>query len=136
MGLNVKYKDAAPFVGLDPLRRLKDIQTFELRRSRIPNILFRSIIEDMDLMLMQYGPLDEHFTAEATSRFLSPVGVFLFSSPYEKLTLLAYRSSTALFLSLASHSGIYQSQSSKGVSTPRAKSNTALGLLGPSLFLS
>ncbi|KAK2467434.1 hypothetical protein APHAL10511_000669 [Amanita phalloides] len=69
----VKYTQVAPFVGLDPAKRLLDIGTFELHRSRIPTNLFKSIIEDMDLVLMQYGPPLQHSTEEATSRFLSPI---------------------------------------------------------------
>ncbi|KAF8341292.1 uncharacterized protein EI90DRAFT_3033386 [Cantharellus anzutake] len=69
----VKYNRIAPFVGLDPLRFLRDIETFELHRSRIPTNLLRSIVEDMDIMLKQYGPLFEHETEEATSRLLSPI---------------------------------------------------------------
>ncbi|KAF8310918.1 uncharacterized protein EI90DRAFT_2870327, partial [Cantharellus anzutake] len=69
----VKYNEIALFVGLDPFRFLKDIETFELHRSRIPTNLLRSIVEDMDIMLKQYGPLSAHETEEATSRFLSPI---------------------------------------------------------------
>jgi hypothetical protein len=61
------------FVGLDPIRNMNDIATFELYRSRIPTSLFRSIVQDMDVLLHQYGPPIEHETEEATSRFLAPV---------------------------------------------------------------
>ena len=71
----VTYRDVAPFVGLDPFRRMRDIQTFELHRSRIPTTLFKSIVQDMDMMMIQYGPPDEHDHEEATSRFLSPVRI-------------------------------------------------------------
>jgi hypothetical protein len=83
----VKYEDVAPFVGLDPYRYLKDIGTFELHRSRIPTTLFKSIIQDMDMMMVQYGPLPEHEHQEATSRFLSPVRMIR-SSDYDKPRLL------------------------------------------------
>ena len=76
-GLNVskvKYADIAPFVGLDADQDLYDITTFDLYRSRIPTSLFRSIVQDMDLLLHQYGPPVDHRTEEATSRFLAPVG--------------------------------------------------------------
>ncbi|KAF8224600.1 hypothetical protein L208DRAFT_1310410, partial [Tricholoma matsutake] len=69
----VTYAAVAPLVGLDPLRSLKDIRTFEIHRSRIPTHLFKSIVTDMDVMLMQYGPPPEHLTEEARSRFFSPV---------------------------------------------------------------
>jgi hypothetical protein len=69
----VKFRDVARFVGLDHTRLLRDIGTFELHRSRIPTALFRSIVQDIDMMLVQYGPPTDHETEEATSRFLSPV---------------------------------------------------------------
>jgi len=72
---HVVYSDIAPFVGLDHTRRMKDIETFELHRSRIPTALFKSIAQDMDMMMMQYGPPLEHEHEEATSRFLSPVRI-------------------------------------------------------------
>ncbi|KAF8632531.1 hypothetical protein AX17_004817 [Amanita inopinata Kibby_2008] len=69
----VKYHQVAPFVGLEPAKQLFDIGTFELHRSRIPTDLFKSIIKDMDLLLMQYRSLGRRDTEEATSRFLSPI---------------------------------------------------------------
>ena len=69
----VKYHSIAEFVGLDPARMLNDIGTFELHRSRIPTRIFKSIVEDMDIMLIQYGPPPEQKTEETRSRFLSPV---------------------------------------------------------------
>jgi hypothetical protein len=69
----VQYQDMAPFVGLDPNRKMNDIATFDLYCSRIPTLLFRSIVQDMDILLSQYGPPVEHETEEATSRFLAPV---------------------------------------------------------------
>ncbi|KAF9030342.1 hypothetical protein BDZ89DRAFT_949763 [Hymenopellis radicata] len=67
------YAQAAPRVGLEPTRELRDIGTFEIHRSRIPTDLFRSIVVDMDIMLVQYGAPIEHGTEEATSRFFSPI---------------------------------------------------------------
>ena len=72
---NVKYLDIAPFVGLDPLRNLGDAPLFDLRRSRIPTALFRDIVMDMDVLLIQYGTLQNHTTEEARSRFLAPVSI-------------------------------------------------------------
>jgi hypothetical protein len=69
----VTYAQVAPLVGLDPGNELSDIGTFEIHRSRIPTHLFRSIVIDMDIMLMQYGAPPEHKTEEARSRFFSPV---------------------------------------------------------------
>ena len=70
---NVEYSSIADIVGLNPFQNLKDIGTFDLHRSRIPTHLFKSIVEDMDILMTQYGPLPEQKTEETTSRFLSPV---------------------------------------------------------------
>lgn len=69
----MQYVDIAPFVGLNPDRYLHDIATFNFYRSRIPASLFRSIVQDMDVLLQQYGSPFEHATEEAISQFLAPV---------------------------------------------------------------
>lgn len=69
----VTYAEAAPLVGLDPDLELQDISTFEIHRSRIPTDLFKSIVVDMDVMMVQYGPPHVHKTEEARSRFFSPI---------------------------------------------------------------
>ena len=88
-GLTVcfKFRDVARFVGLDPTRFLRDIGTFELHRSRIPTQVFKSIVQDIDMMMVQYGPPPDHENEQATSRFLSPVRM-VSSSDYDKLRLL------------------------------------------------
>lgn len=73
---NVSYAHAAPRVGLNPDLELQDVSTFEVYRSRISTELFRAIIEDMDLMMIQYGPPNVHETEEARSRFFSPVRMY------------------------------------------------------------
>jgi hypothetical protein len=83
----VKFRDIARFVGLDHTRLLRDIGTFELHRSRIPISLFKSIVQDIDMMMVQYGPPPDHENEEATSRFLSPVRM-ISSSDYDKPRLL------------------------------------------------
>jgi hypothetical protein len=75
----VKYADIAPFVGLQPGLDMDDIETFDLHRSRIPTALFESIVQDIDVMIVQYGLPVQHRTKEARSRFLSPVSVSRFS---------------------------------------------------------
>lgn len=70
---NVRFEDIASFIGLHTDSEMTDIETFYVRRSRMPTALFKSIVEDIDGMLVQYGPPIEHQTEEATSRFLSPV---------------------------------------------------------------
>ena len=69
----VTYASIAPFVGLEPSRQMKDIKNFDLHRSRIPTALFKSIVQDINPMMIQYGPPDVHETEETRSRFLSPV---------------------------------------------------------------
>ncbi|KAG2347899.1 hypothetical protein BDR05DRAFT_944885 [Suillus weaverae] len=69
----VEFQDIVPFVGLDHHRLTNDITTFPLHRSRIPTSLFKSIVEDIDMMMLQYGPPIDHETEEARSRFLSPL---------------------------------------------------------------
>jgi hypothetical protein len=64
-------------VGLDPDWGLLNIPTFDLNRSRIPTSLFKDIVEDMDVLLPQYGNLRDHVTEDARSRFLSPVRIIL-----------------------------------------------------------
>ena len=71
----VTYPQVAPLVGLDPVWELGDIGTFEIHHSRIPTHLFKSMIVDMDIMLVQYGSPAEHEMEEATSRFFSPVRI-------------------------------------------------------------
>jgi hypothetical protein len=67
------YKDVARFVGLEAPRRMHDIGTFELRRSRIPTSLFKSIAQDMDMAMTQYGPVSDLEHEEAIFQFVSPV---------------------------------------------------------------
>jgi hypothetical protein len=114
----VTYAKIAKFVGLDPYRRLKDIQTFELHRSRIPTALFKSIVQDMDMMMVQYGPIPDHDHEEATSRFLSPVRIIQHLDCDKPKHTASHRSSTVLWQSLALLLGTYRSLSS-AVASPR-----------------
>ncbi|KAH9002125.1 hypothetical protein EDB86DRAFT_2901409 [Lactarius hatsudake] len=77
-GLNVSfsdvtYEDIASFVGLDHVLRFTDVTMFELHRSRIPTTLFRDIVLDMDVLLIQYGDLQEQSNEETRSRFFAPI---------------------------------------------------------------
>ena len=72
---HVKFSNIAHFVGLDHHAALRDIDMFKLHRSRIPTSLFKVMVTDMDLMLMQYGTPTEHQTEEASSQFIAPVGI-------------------------------------------------------------
>ncbi|TDL16564.1 hypothetical protein BD410DRAFT_901961 [Rickenella mellea] len=68
----VRYTAVAPYVDLDPIASFHDASLFDLQRSRIPTPVFRTIVEDMDIMMLQYGPLD-HESEQATSRTLAPI---------------------------------------------------------------
>ncbi len=115
----------APFVGLQPHHMMRDMVKFEIHRSRIPTTLFKSIVEDMDIMLVQYGPPIEHRTVEAKSQFVSPVsaGKLLMQLSESKfalrslIVLLAY--STLLFR-------IYPNPFSKVAALPKAECSIAL----------
>jgi hypothetical protein len=65
--------EIAPLVNLDPAREFDDCPEFDQRRSHIPTALFREIVTDMGLILLQYGPMQCHRTEEARSKFLAPV---------------------------------------------------------------
>jgi len=106
---NVKYKEMASFVGLDPWHQFSDVETFDLHRARIPDALFKDILQDMDIMLMQYGPPNEHKTEEAKSRFLAPVKKMPLM-PQTCKVLTIYRSSIAWCLCLDLPLGTCQSQ--------------------------
>jgi hypothetical protein len=74
----VKYKNIAPSVGLDPLWHFYDAPVFDLNRSRIPTALFKEIVADMDTLVMQFGTLKptlrhRQITEDARSRVLAPV---------------------------------------------------------------
>jgi len=70
---NLTFPEIAPFVGLDPREELGDATFFDLHRSRIPTSLFRAILEDMNIMLIQYGNMQRQTTEEARSRFIAPI---------------------------------------------------------------
>lgn len=70
----VTYKQIAPFVGLQPNLHLRDAPTFKMHRARIPDAFFKAIIEDIEIVMKQYGPPIDH-KSEARSRFLAPASV-------------------------------------------------------------
>ena len=61
---NVKYESIASFVGLDA--GLDGYRHLELHRCRISTTLFKSIVQDIDIMLVQYEPPIEHKTEEGS----------------------------------------------------------------------
>ena len=72
---DVNYRRVAAIVGLDPSRNLLDVPVFNLRRSRIPTALFKDIVKDMDILMIQYGTPEQHKSEVARSRFLAPVSI-------------------------------------------------------------
>jgi len=77
-GLNVsfskvKYRDIAPRVGLSPELGGRDMETFEIHRARIPTSLFKEIVQDIEIVMKQYGEPVQHKNEEARSRFLAPL---------------------------------------------------------------
>ncbi|KAH9019018.1 hypothetical protein EDB85DRAFT_2010048 [Lactarius pseudohatsudake] len=70
---DVEYEDIASFVGLDYVLEFTDVTLFDLRRSRIPTTLFRDIVRDMDVLLIQYGSPRQHSNEETRSRFFAPI---------------------------------------------------------------
>lgn len=57
-------------MGLKPSLCLEDAPIFKMHRARIPNVLFREIIEDIEIVMKQYGPSDDQNVA-ARSRCLA-----------------------------------------------------------------
>jgi hypothetical protein len=68
----VTYGVIAPYVGLEPKGGCRDASTFAVDRARIPTPLFQKIVEDIQLMMKQYGPPIDHQNEKARSRFLAP----------------------------------------------------------------
>src|SRR5258708_3887342 len=97
---------------------MTEIATFEVHRSRIPTTLFKTIVQDIDILLMQYGPPIEHTTAETSSLFLSPVSASQLFIQQSK-SKFALRSLIVLFLYSALILGIFPNPSSKIV--PKAE---------------
>jgi hypothetical protein len=75
----LKYGDIALKFHLDPILMGADMKTFEVHRARIPTLLFKAIVEDISIMMNQYGESMDHKNAEATTRFLAPVSAKRFS---------------------------------------------------------
>jgi len=69
----VAYRDIAPRVGLDPLLKGNDMQAFDIHRARIPTSLFKAMVEDLGVVMNQYGEPRDHKNEEARSRFLAPL---------------------------------------------------------------
>ena len=72
-------------VGLDPNLEGYDIPFFNMSRARLPNAVFREIVQDLRVFLLQYGPIDRHKNKEARARYLS--GVYSPSSFKSPITI-------------------------------------------------
>ncbi|KAI9760483.1 MAG: hypothetical protein M1840_002411 [Geoglossum simile] len=70
---NVKFKDIAPRVWLDPHAFGRDIKELEIFRSRLPVGVFRTIFEDVQKVSIQYGRMVSHENEEARSRFIAAI---------------------------------------------------------------
>jgi hypothetical protein len=70
---NVKYKDIAAYVWLDPSAGGEDIRPLETFRSRIPKEVFRKICTDVDRATVQYGRMSFHDNEEARGRYITSV---------------------------------------------------------------
>jgi hypothetical protein len=68
---NVKCKEVAPYVWLDPGAEGSDILPLKTFRSRIPADLFGDICMDVDIAMEQYGRLEDDGNEEARSRFIT-----------------------------------------------------------------
>ena len=79
----VRYEDIAPLVGLDsPYESFNSFPTFHLSKSCIPTGLFKSVVQDMDILPLQYDlvydpDLHEYNACEEFSRMFSPVSFSL-----------------------------------------------------------
>lgn len=73
----VGFEVVAPLVGLRPEVQLRDVSHFLICRARIPNNLFARIVDDVQVMVNNYGPHREHENEEATSRAIAPVRLSL-----------------------------------------------------------
>ena len=93
----VEYAAVAPLVNLKPKRNLNDIKSFPIRRARIPTTMFRTIVEDMDVLLPQYGSFSFHKNDEARSRFLAPVSNPSLRSGYYLLIFKIFNRLVAAF---------------------------------------
>jgi hypothetical protein len=93
-GLNVsfsevKYCHIAPLVGLKNKLAGSDMKAFKIHRARIPTYMFKEIIQDVEIIMTQYGDPAEHQTKEAILRFLATVRSETSASPMLFWRLLA-----------------------------------------------
>ena len=58
---------------LDPFDEGNDIPGFKIQRARIPTTLFKFLVEDLNIIMKQYGGNYYHKNEEAKSRFFAAV---------------------------------------------------------------
>lgn len=54
--------------------------SFIVHRARITTLLFKKVVEDLEIAMNHYGEPLDHKNEEARSRFISPVGPFYLCS--------------------------------------------------------
>jgi hypothetical protein len=69
----VTYKQMAPLYGFNPVKLTDDWPTFLVSRARLPGEVFLDIVQDMNLVLNQYGDPMAQKTEIARSSYLSPM---------------------------------------------------------------
>lgn len=69
----LRYDDTAPKVGLEPVRLGHGIPTFDMQRARLPDDLFRDIIQGLRMAAHQYGTPYQHRNEGVRSRYISAV---------------------------------------------------------------
>jgi hypothetical protein len=69
----VTYKQMAPLYGIDPVKLTDDWPTFLVPRARLPGEVFLDIVQDMNIILNQYGDSMSQKTEIARSSCLSPM---------------------------------------------------------------
>jgi hypothetical protein len=58
-------------IGLRPILEGTDIPSFEMSGARFPDAIFHRIVEDLQMLSMQYGLLENQRNEGARSRYMS-----------------------------------------------------------------
>lgn len=70
---NATWNDVAGLVGLNPQKRLRDVETFPVYRATLPQSTHDQIIQGVYRAALQYGTPIEYQTEKATMWFLIPI---------------------------------------------------------------
>jgi len=91
-------------VGLNPAVKGDDIPVFNMFRARLPNAIFRKIVEDLQAFSAQYGPMDKHENEEARARYLSGVcSPSSFKSPTANIYVVFQQNCGSVFWSFVQY---------------------------------